>query len=787
MKSAVFFLFLLGCAVSGAEVSLKPLFETCSVSVIADPGTRAVSMRFREKDSTHWKEALAPVKLPRQIRAATNGNFFGKDLRDLPVHENEWRGCVVFLKENTPYELEITLHPEGTVLRKEFVTLNPVVKVAKTVYLDDWPAGKTLILEEKGTPDGWIRYTMRKPGSVIRAGKRSSHAVLIRNSSCLLLDNLTIRGGIRYGIALRDSADIRIVNCEISGHAPIWKQALEADGKYLALDGAEQWGSGGIHIQKSSDVLVERCYIHSPAGTANPWFFSHSCGPMAIATRSTGGGLVFRYNDLIGSDLHRWDDTIGGGENSSPTGGFHRDADIYGNMFALGNDDGIEMDGGQSNVRCFLNRFEAMLCGISVAPCIVGPSYVFRNLITDLGDFNNQAGLGLKTVFADLGVGRIHFFNNTAPGIGFPIQKATIERNPRLVTRNNDLAGNWRIYALNFPVDLDYDLFCNPVQQYEKQMKAVLDGAGQEKHAIWAMPSRQKHSFRLKPGSPGWNHGCAIPNFQEKADTALGAFPEENSPDLPWRPIPVSVNRSQIRFHFPGKTAPETLILKAEGAFHSGFRIRKNEGVDWFSVTPEQGTIRAGEELAFTIKLHPEKMPRAKRYKDAFLIRMPDGFSRPVMVYADMRESGELRAKEKGVFLSIDAGELENAKDYPSESGGAIRIDARDGAKPLIWNFDVPEDGIYYFFAHFHTTGIQLNLFDFSVDGDKAAPLARQMLGGDYQIPAWKHIFRIDRPRDKYFEFFRLKKGRHELKIMPGRPVTLGKLAVTNDIEMIYR
>ena len=146
---------------------------------------------------------------------------------------------------------------------------------------------------------------------------------------------------------------------------------------------------------------------------------------------------------------------------------------------------------------------------------------------------------------------------------------------------------------------------------------------------------------------------------EEKADTALGAFPEENSPDLPWRPIPVSVNRSQIRFHFPGKTAPETLILKAEGAFHSGFRIRKNEGVDWFSVTPEQGTIRAGEELAFTIKLHPEKMPRAQRYKDAFLIRMPDGFSRPVMVYADMRESGELRAKEKGVFLSIDAGELE--------------------------------------------------------------------------------------------------------------------------------
>ncbi len=168
MKSAVFFLFLLGCAVSGAEISLKPLFETCSVSVIADPGTRAISMRFREKDSAHWKEALAPVKLPRQIRAATNGNFFGKDLRNLPVHENEWRGCVVFLKENTPYELEITLRPGGTVLRKEFVTLNSVVKVAKTVYLDDWPAGKTLI---------WRKRAPRTAGSAIPCGNRGPSSV----------------------------------------------------------------------------------------------------------------------------------------------------------------------------------------------------------------------------------------------------------------------------------------------------------------------------------------------------------------------------------------------------------------------------------------------------------------------------------------------------------------------------------------------------------------------------------------------------------------------------------
>ena len=314
-------------------------------------------------------------------------------------------------------------------MKKEFTTLDSKVKVAKTIYLDELPKDKPLILDAKGTPDGWIRYTMKDPKSVLRCPKGMSRVILIRNSAYLLLEGLTVRGGTRNAILLRDTSHIPIVNCDIAGHAPVLKQALDDDGKYLATDGVKMWSCAAIYIQNSSDVLVERCYIHSPAGTANPWFFSHSSGPMAIATRSTDGGLVFRYNDMIGSDDHRWDDTIGGGVNDSPTGAFNRDGDIYGNMFALGNDDGIELDGGQSNVRCYRNRFEGMLCGISVAPCIVGPSYVFQNLIVNLGDFTNYGALGLKTVFGDLGVGRIHYFNNTGPGIGFDLRTPTIELN----------------------------------------------------------------------------------------------------------------------------------------------------------------------------------------------------------------------------------------------------------------------------------------------------------------------------------------------------------------------
>jgi len=791
MKIFLLCLLFLCLMTSGAEIAVNPLYENCGISVIGEPETQSLTMRFREKGSAEWKEALPPVKLPRQIREATNSNFFGKDLKALPVRENEWRGSIVLLKENTQYELEVQLSPGGKILKQEFTTRNSRVKIAKTVYLDEMPKDTPLILEAKGTPDGWIRYTMKNPKSVLSGMKGVSRVILVRNSEYLLLEGLTIRGGVRNSIFLQDSRHIQIVNCDIAGHAPILKQDLDNDGKYLAMDGKKMWSCAAVFILNSSDVLVERCYIHSPAGTANPWFFSHSSGPMAIATRSTEGGLVFRYNDLIGSDYHRWDDAIGGGENSSPYGGFNRDGDIYGNMFALGNDDGIELDGGQSNVRCYGNRFEGMLCGISVAPCIVGPSYVFRNLIVNLGDFTNYGGLALKTVFGDLGVGRIHYYNNTGSGIGFA-REPTIELNPRLVARNNNLTGNWQIYKLTIPVDMDYDLFHHKIADREKSTLKAFADKKQELHAVHGKPVYENdtnHGFRLKKGSPGSGAGTRVPNFQEKAGGDLGAFPEPDSPDLPYRPISVFLSRSQIDFEFPGKTVPQRLTLRAEKGFHSEFKVRKDERVDWFSVSPSEGVVRDGKEIVFTVTLHPEKMSRAKRYKDAFLIRMPDGFSRPVMVYADMRESKELHAKEQGVLLETAADAMRNAGAYEKGSlPGSLKLPPGSVDKPLIWEFEIPEDGIYYFFGAFHTSGLMRNLFEFSVDGDKPAPLEIQMLAGNYLNHAWRHLFRIDKPRDKYFELFRLKKGKHTLTIWPKREgVVLGKIAVTNDIEMIYR
>lgn len=142
--------------------------------------------------------------------------------------------------------------------------------------------------------------------------------------------------------------------------------------------------------------MVERCYIHDPVSTADSWYYSHPAGPQAVGmdkSRST----VLRYNDFIGSDRHRWNDAVEGTGNFHLDGGFNRDGDVYGNMMCFANDDALEIDGGQTNVRVFLNKFEGCLCGVSVQGCMSGPSYVFRNLLVNMGDERGLAGQTIKT------------------------------------------------------------------------------------------------------------------------------------------------------------------------------------------------------------------------------------------------------------------------------------------------------------------------------------------------------------------------------------------------------
>jgi len=57
--------------------------------------------------------------------------------------------------------------------------------------------------------------------------------------------------------------------------------------------------------------------------------------------------------------------------------------DYYGNQLTRCRDDAIETDVAGSNCRIYDNVMQDFLTGIFVVPCAIGPTYIFRNIMTD--------------------------------------------------------------------------------------------------------------------------------------------------------------------------------------------------------------------------------------------------------------------------------------------------------------------------------------------------------------------------------------------------------------------
>ena len=791
-------LFLAGAihaAASEAAVTTEPLLESCGLSLIASPETTQVTVRFRENGSPDWREGFPMTKLPYLYPAKSGPGWNRGPLEPLHVDPNEWRSMLGELRENTTYEVELREMPSGRITRTQFHTVNPEIKIAETVYLDDLPEGRMIRIQRKGSPDGWIRYTTRHPGFVISDRKRKRlELIRLQDAEYILLDNLTLRGATLHAISLDNCSHIRIINCDIAGFSRVDGQDLEGDGKFFqTVNGKKRpsWNNAGISAKGCSNLLIERNYIHSPASSASSWFYSHTCGPMAVFIRDARGSTVVRYNDFVGSCHRRWDDALGGASNGSPVGGFNRNADIYGNFFFNTNDDGIEIDGGQSNVLIHRNRFECNMVGVSTAPCIVGPSYLYRNLMVNPGDELGNIGTGIKNLFGDTGTGTVHAFNNLVWSIngGAPIKKTW--QHIRFIGRNNLLysdetvANSWALYLVPPGIRMDHSLAWHrePISfTFLKKgiAQTVGPGFGLFEKPLFVDPERQ--NYRLAAGSPGSRSGVRIPNFIEFENPDIGAFPSPELPDLPGRPLPVRLDRNQAMLS--RKKPQETVTAIAETGFSSPFRIRINEGVEWFRVSPMEGTLQGS--CRFTVTLHPEKMQAPRRYHDAFLIRLPNGLSRPVTVHADMRDCRELREREKAFSLEFAATALENSSSYPRE-GNALLLDRRKEAIPLIWKFEVPADGIYYLFGLWETNGVERDLFEFSVDGDRMDVHRNPLMGGNNQIRQWRHIRRGIPKKDKYFEIFSLKRGKHELRLVPNRPLRLERLGITDTPAVFCR
>lgn len=376
------------------EFRLVPTYVSCSMCWGVKGTVEGLELEYRAAGAAEWKTAEPPM-------------YFDD--------AENYRGSIFDLDEGTSYEARLVA--DGKTLAKgKFRTWESDVPIAKTVVLDPKTAKYPIVISDKGSPDGWIRYTVKK-GAVLGSDAITNTAIIVvRDATNVILEGLTVQGGGQgeaSAIFIEKSKGVRVRNCEIFGFGRVGLQVFtdKAHGYfYYNPKGhadpdpgrAVNWDAGVMIYPGSEEITVERCYIHDPRGRSNSWYYAHPAGMQGIYLFRTEGSIVLRWNDIVGSDLHRWNDAIEGCDNFGAGGGFNRDSDIYGNFLIYANDDCIELDGGMQNVRCFRNRFEAGFTDVSIQGCMVSPVYLYENLFAPCCDEFGRANPCVKTFGFDL-------------------------------------------------------------------------------------------------------------------------------------------------------------------------------------------------------------------------------------------------------------------------------------------------------------------------------------------------------------------------------------------------
>jgi hypothetical protein len=735
-----------------------PLFNACSFYLPA-PKPIPLTVTYRKK-GTDWLPTLQPPYM------AEDGMF---------------RGSIVDLKENTIYEIRITAGNGEILAQQEFRTWRSDVPIAKTIVLDEATFPGRLKIRDEGASDGWIKYTARD--GVVLTNDRTGPLLELYKAKYVILEGLTLRGGLKEAVSITKCEQVRVVNCDIAGWGRIGTQRFDLDGKYYTENGsAINWDSA-ILVSKSTGTVVERCYIHDPVSHANPWYYSHPAGPQAVGIDKPTS-TVIRYNDFIGSDLHRWNDAIEGSGNFHVDGGFNRDADIYGNLMCFANDDAIEIDGGQTNVRVFLNKFEGCLCGVSIQGCMSSPSYVFRNLLVNMGDENGVGGQTIKTSSFANGNSAISFiFNNTCYGDSSDL---SLPHNLRIVTRNNIFAGRSAISGRSRSPqsNCDYNLLSTGEE-------------GDEEHGILAEPrfvDTGAGLFELTDTSPAIGRGMAIPNFAatEEAQVDMGAIPFDSGLVLPVRPIPVFLDRYQLEFPTADSAAasPRRVTANVSGEdFSSEYHIAQNEAFDWFRVSPQSGTLRSGEKVTFTVTPVPEKMQSRSGYRGAFLIRLGSGYSRPVMVYAEADVVPTIKPSREGVFVEY----LEAETTFGPQSRGRVQDDLASGGTCFLLSADTSKDTVEYRFS-IPKPGKYFVLMRIRSDKPVGAHDTVRFAVDDGSLEdaclltatswGWSMLAHNRKQRLTRLQSFELSAGDHVLKLAPREDIYVDLIAVTDNPGM---
>lgn len=749
-----------------ATLRIVPTYENASVYVQpAAPGLPIPKIKYREKGAPNWIDAH-PLSIS--------------------VKDPAPRGSLLGLRQNTSYEVRCERADGSLLAAGEFKTWADVVPIARTVLLSELAKnGGPVKIEQSGTADGWIRY-VGSPDFVINGGEKANEALLVSGVSYVIIEGVMIKGGWRHGIQLKDSDHVRIRNCDISGFGRIGVADPKREGQYfLPGDNKPINWDAGVYLDLSSNVTIENNFIHTPRNHANSWFYGHPAGPTAVLVRSKGN-LVIRYNDFVGGDQHRWNDVIEGYGNEKQDGGFNQDADIYGNYLAYGNDDGVELDGGQTNVRLYGNKIEGVLCGISTAPNFRGPSYIFNNLVVNLGDERGAASAGVKNGGGPTNShGKQYFYHNTFFTLGHGLAAIGYGGDKNRGMFRGDSFNN--LYATSGmgisdgeradENRYDHDVFASSnggPGTYD--VSGVVEPSGVKVPVTFV--DATKGQLNLSPVSEGRGVGIRIPGLEawqpKQGEIDGGIFAAAS---LPLRRTSVTSSHGQIFLtSYEGKTPEaEEWVINTNGLkAPTRFRVLKNGGTDWLKAEPSQGILRPGKETRIRVSLAPKDVVGRGLLSGALILKLADGESLPVSVYGLAAMERMHTFTEAETLPGHDGFEI--LTDSKALGGAAVRLVDKaagvsgEGAKALRIAINAPKAGAYYVAFRVRCQkpyGLHDSMFT-SLNG--STPLRMAVVAGDQW--QWCRLVGSTAQLD-------LNAGENEFRLIPREEIELDAVLVS--------
>ncbi len=513
---------------SSYAAGVPATYHCISLSVPAhETPTSTCQVRFRLKGTPDWRQ--------------------GQPLT-LDSGRNEYRGSIVNLAQATAYEIQVGQELEkqtdvlfqtetstradlaGTATGKTFyVAINGDNKNSGTkarpfrtiqhaanqvspgdlVIIENGRYHEQVKISHSGTADKCIAFRSVAAGNaIIDADNTRSHGFELRNVNHVVIEGFAVEGTKKSGFLVSDG----------SGNVVLKNNRI--------MNAGTGYFDSGIEVGPGcSNTVISNNQILYDKGT-------YTGGRMGIALRKTAGGHIINGNQIRGNSLIK--DGIGGEPNFEVSGGAHRDSDIYNNTITGCEDDGIESEGGNINVRIWGNTISDCLVGIGVAPVVEGPCYVWRNTIINCGPAF-KLGEGDRK-----GHGPLFIYHNTAystlPEDGGYAGSGGGGLFTNVYARNNLISVNGMLFYdkhKQLSNSFDYDLLHtkNPKRFMgwgSAKSKLTLGQAqdmGFWKHAVVEDPQfvGAPRNLMLKPASPAIDAGTVLPNFN---DDYLGKAPD---------------------------------------------------------------------------------------------------------------------------------------------------------------------------------------------------------------------------------------------------------------------